>query len=215
MSRPTADLSRGEWLIGLEDWVIPDENYGDFEIGQRRRFAIELSSHNGLGATGHRTSAADLRPDLSYDICGKVTYRSAEVTVIDFGLLAYAQKHEKVDAADGWVAGNATLTVDPFMYADEYARDPSVPPAIYSWIVEAIWAETGPMMTVRHGILRRAAYKKRDPRNVSWVSVPSTADRPAESHPGYEAGSAYLSSRTAYVLRCRLGDEPPVRGPKD
>jgi len=32
-------LDNDEWLIGLSSWVIRDDNYPDFAVGQRRRFA--------------------------------------------------------------------------------------------------------------------------------------------------------------------------------
>ncbi|MEP7379233.1 MAG: hypothetical protein ABI725_06665 [Chloroflexota bacterium] len=199
---PVEQVQSGEWLIGLEGWVIPDGNYDDFAVGQKRHFAEQLWSMEGLSASRDRTKRAVLRPDRRYELNGHVVYRSRAVSVIDFGLLGYVDENVKIDPDADSIAGTVYLGVDPFFYADDFAKQLGVPAAIYSWAVKEIWAETGPMISVRRGLLRRVAYVQRDPRRLSWLPVNSTSDGPGDGTWG------------SFILRCQLENQAPTYGPK-
>jgi hypothetical protein len=155
--RPIDDLAPGEWLVSLSAWVIQDGNYGDFRVGEHRRFALEYLE-GSLRKTPEGPPSAnpifDGTNHLGYEITGRVAVAVPDLMILDFGLLAYSERRppvrltgpmESIDApVGGWVAGNVHLAVDYYAYMETYAKRRGVPPAVYTWTISGIWRQKGP-----------------------------------------------------------------------
>jgi hypothetical protein len=193
----TPTVEPGEWLVGLESWVIaPNGDYPDFEIGERRLFALEFYGPNLNATAAESEPSAELQVNGQYAIKARIVHRQGALAMIDFGLLAYSDQAPELPDVGSWVSGEIHLGVDHYAYFEIFGRRSEVPPAVYTWTVTAIRREVGPFITVRRNILDRQGVLMRDPKRVRYEAVNSTAE-----------GSNYNQ------LLCRLEDEPPVRHP--
>jgi hypothetical protein len=157
------------WWIGLPAWVLQDGNHADFATGERRQFALEWwydRSQRLRPASGPARCTA--REDGSYDVTGRLLRAAAEpmsdAFVLDFGLRAYTQWMVLDDlqppSAGAWLSGRIWLGVDPFMYLDDLAGRPGMPPLIHTWTIDEIQVEEQP------GARRRVV-----PRTHTWDDV--------------------------------------------
>ncbi len=136
-------LEPGEWLIGLASWVIQDGNYGDFEVGQRRRFAVGFFAGNLREPVVHEKAVASLG-EGRYEICGQVVVAKRDLAVLDFGLLAYTDGRPPTAELGDWRAGRLSLEVDCYSYFEIHATKRGVPPAVYAWTITGIRRQTAP-----------------------------------------------------------------------
>ena len=124
--------------------------------------------------------------------------------VLDFGLLAY--KHQMVlddlepPRVGAWLTGEITLSVDHFAYMDELAKEPGMPPLIYTWTIDEIQLGTTPQMEVQYGHPLYVGPDEgptfvNDPALQSWLTVDRTQ---AWEHEG------------SYRLRCTLENVEPI-----
>ncbi len=137
----------------------------------------------------------------TYRINAQVTYSSAEILVIDFGVLAYSEAAEYLQLgvkAGDFVNGQIALGVDPFFYFEQLSKTESVPALIYEWRIEGIEQETTPL--VRGNVCGREGYV-RDESKTSFARVQSTAD--FISNPNDIAPS--------YVLHCTKLETAPMK----
>jgi hypothetical protein len=91
------------------------------------------------------------------------------------------------------VAGRAILGIDPFFYPELLAKDPDLPPLIYTWDVMRIQAQTAPVAL--HGRV--------------WVSDMSSVRY--EDREATDAWADREDRSLTYLLHCRLLDDPPKR----
>jgi hypothetical protein len=189
-------IAPGEWWVGLASWIISDGNYPEFNVGERRRFALEFFGPELTATAANKRPSADLQENGQYAINARVVYRRDKLAVVDFGLLAYSDQARELPDVGSWVTGEIHLSIDHYAYLEIYGSRKDVPPAVYTWTVMAIRREVGPLITVRKNILDRQGVLMRDPKRLRYEAVNSTAE-----------GSDYNQ------LVCRLEDEPPVSLP--
>ena len=199
-----------EWWIGLDSWVLQDGNYTDFATGHRRQFALELSYDRWQRLVPTPDRVASCRPStgVRYQVTGELVHASGRwpgaAYVLDIGpLAAYATQLVLDDLEPPprgtWLTGEIGLHVDPFMYMDELAGQPGMPPLIRTWTVEEVQVSTTPLVTVEYG----------DPRYAGPDEGPHrVADRTRESWATVERTDTDRDG--AYRLRCTLEDAPPV-----
>jgi hypothetical protein len=190
MGRPEPLIGSGEWLVGLESWVIADGNYDHFAVAETRDFALEFDG-SGL-ATAHEGSRSTERAGDGYEVEAAVLLAESGLAVIDFGLGAYTEQTPSGLNAGSFVRGPIRLWVDPFFYFERHALRDEVPPLIYSWTITGLWWQTAPF------VLRRGRWE-RDEAKRAWAPL----DRTDAAPPG-ERGHEFL-------LRCRLEDVEPRR----
>lgn len=190
-------LDPAEWLIGLQSWVIQDGNYVDFEVGERRRFALQFFP-DGLGNADVGSREARPLSDSRYEVSGEIVVAKRDLVVLDFGLLAYDDSHLPAVGRGDWVAGRVSLAVDCYSYFEIHARRLGVPRAVYAWTITGIWQQTGPF--IRDPVMG-ARFWKRDPNRLGWQWLDRT-DANADDHGNAE-----------YILRCRLEADEPTRHP--
>ena len=181
----------GEWLVGLSSVVIQDGNYDDFEVGQRRRFALEFYEADLAVAPDAEPSASAVG-DGRYDVTARVGFADRGLAVLDFGLLAYRDTIPPAVEPGATVRCRVFLEVDKFSYFERHAKREGVPPAVYSWTITGIWR-------------RPAAFPAAIFRGTGVQSV-----RPG--HERLERTQAWLDDASdGYVLRCRLEADAPSR----
>lgn len=136
-----SQLTEGsEWLIRLSAWVVQDGNYSDFVVGERRRFAVAFADL-GLAPARSPLRSATPRGNAQYEISAELVFRSRQVALIDFGLLAYIEGPIPRARVGSWLAGPVALEVDPFSYFEIHAKRRGVPPAVYTWTITGIWID--------------------------------------------------------------------------
>ena len=152
--------------IGIASWIIQDGNYPDFAVGDVRTFALEFHAEPfSVLKTAAITSA--YQKNCKYDITGQIFFRQDELTIIDFGHVAYSE--QKLGATVGdWVTGQFYIGVDPFMYFEHWSRKPGVPEIRREWRIERIFLETTPL------IEQQPRYFVRDASRFSEVEVAKT-----------------------------------------
>jgi len=182
-------MSLREISIGLSAWIIQDGNYGDFRVGQRTRFALELHSDrleraqstepflNHLGGGRHRGR-------------GRVVFAAQEAWVLDCGVLAFNDQPPPPGVREGtWMEGELSLEIDPFSYFERLFKLPGMPALTYDVRIEEILLETTPWKTRQVG---RQTFQERAAGRVSHAPIQQT-DAWADDG-GY----------AEYVLRCAL-----------
>ncbi len=152
--------------IGLAAWIIQDGNYPDFAVGDVRSFALEFYAQP-FSVSEVGVVACTPRKSCIYDICGRITFREGDFTVIDFGRRAYSEQKIVADV-DQWIAGQLFLGVDPFMYFESWERQPGVPQIKSEWRINRIFRETTPL------IEEKPKYFVRDESQFSEVEVSRT-----------------------------------------
>jgi hypothetical protein len=158
---------------GIDSWIIQDGNYGDFAIGETRKFALEFGGKQLIPALTNELSAQLVRSCV-YRVCAKVVYVHPEVWVIDFGLLAYWHSKPPTHAKVGsWVEGEILIGIDPFFYMDDLHKLPDIPKLIYNWKVDGILRNDAPWL-VESVDERGSKTLRRDTNHEIWSKVERT-----------------------------------------
>jgi hypothetical protein len=158
--------------IGIDAWIIQDGNYGDFEVSQRARFALEFYSNSIASMDISVPNLTPTRPG-HYNLTGLVVYRTDKVWVIDAGLFAYSKSKPPEFATVGsCVTGDFYLGVDPFFYFEDLCYLPGMPELRYEWHVEAIQLETTPWISTRDA--GGQEIRQRDETQISYKDVQRT-----------------------------------------
>ena len=183
----TERLDRDCWAIGVEAWIIQDDNYEDLAVGDSRRFAVEAFAEDLSPVQGGARAAVRIEERRSvYEIVGRVVYHRDEAWILDVGILVYGDRDRLPDEAEigDLVTGRAYLGISgPGVYPDSFAIPRE---AIYDWTIEAIERETTPW-------LKEERSYRRDTNNISFATVARTdAWDDDEGHANY-------------VLHCKLG----------
>jgi hypothetical protein len=162
--------------IGIDSWIIQDGNYGDFVIGETRKFALEFGGKKLVSSLA------------------KVVFVHPKVWVIDFGMLAYWQSVPPAHAEVGsWVEGEILIGIDPFSYKDDLHKLPDIPRLICSWKLDGILRNDAPWL-VESVDERGCKTLKRDVSSEIWSNVERTDALEDDT------GSA------SYILQCQLCD---------
>jgi predicted DCC family thiol-disulfide oxidoreductase YuxK len=130
--------------VGVDSWIIQDGNYDDFKVGQEARFALEFSPISLKSSNCESHSAAELTGSR-YKIRAQVIFCTEEVSVLDFGFLAFFESKPLAFAAKGsWVEGEIYLGIDPFFYSAYLNKIPNMPALTYNFRIEKIFLNTTP-----------------------------------------------------------------------
>ncbi len=151
-----------QWSIGLSSWILQDGNYTDFEVGQRRQFALEFGYDRNDRlvpvedeALACQYTGAWSRYQVTADLLTDAAEFARGMFVLDFGLVAYTRWMVLDDleppTAGTRLRGPISLGVDPFDYMDLRMRPDGVPPLIYTWVIEGIETSTTPAIRVPYG----------------------------------------------------------------
>jgi hypothetical protein len=151
---------------GLAAWIIQDGNYHDFAVGDVRSFALEFYAQPFVVADVGLTACTP-RKSCVYDICGRVTFRKEDFTVIDFGRRAYSEQKIVADIGQ-WITGQLYIGIDPFMYFESWERRADVPKIKSEWRVDRIFRDTTPLVE------EKPKYFVRDESRFSEIEVPKT-----------------------------------------
>jgi hypothetical protein len=206
-------VDAGTCWIGLDGWVLQDGNYTEFEVGERRMFALEVATDrpDALHPTDERQPrAAHTGADTTYDVVAHVMLavdrgHGERLYVVDLGAVrAYTHHLRRADgravAAGDWLAGRLMVFVDHFSWMDAHAHEPGMPPLVHTWTVEAIEADETPWAPVEPG---HPSYvgpdeghpvRVRDRTREQWRPVERTASWDDDGN---------------YRLLCRLDPAPP------
>jgi hypothetical protein len=133
--------------IYIYGWVISDGNYDHFIEGETRQFALEFWAPAHLTKSTSFTRNIQPSAAYTYDVVAEVVFASADICVVDFGLLAYSESLSELEAGrqvGDLVEGNITVDVDPFFYFERLSKIAAVPPLIYAWQIDWIEQETTP-----------------------------------------------------------------------
>lgn len=176
--------------IGLDSWIIQDGNYGDFAVGEARKFALEFSGKQLTSSQTKERSALFLKTSI-YKVSAQVVYVDPKVWVIDFGILAFWESEPPAFAeVDSWVEGDIFIVIDPYFYMEYLHKLPNVPKLTYEWKIEGILREDTPWLksvNEQGGVTLR-----RDVTREAWSEVERTNAWEEED----------LSA--SYVLKCGL-----------
>lgn len=185
--------------VGLSAWIIQDGNYGDFEVGQEAKFALEFYPPQDLRAGPPGPAVAEHITASRYRIRGRVVFSGLWAWVIDTGLfMAFQQATPPIYAVVGnWLEGTIYLGIDPFFYFEELHRVDGMPPLSYKWLVRELLRETTPWNEGTDELGR--TLKSRDESRESFL--PATKTDAWHDDGGYGH----------YVLRCDqlTGPEKP------
>ena len=140
---PDNPVDTHTWLVGLDSWVIQDGNYPDFVTGQRTEFALEFASRGGLKRLDEaREVGVQWITGSRYEVTAQVVHDEPNAQVLDFGILAYhfigIEDPGHQSHVGSWVTGEVNLSVDPFFYFEELAREDGFPALLYTWTVQEV-----------------------------------------------------------------------------
>ena len=100
-------------------------------------------------------------------------FRTAEIWVVDFGLLAYSENPPPAFATlEAAVTGDVYLGVDPFFYFERLCRLPGMPELRYDWQINSILLETTPWISGSDASGREV--RQRDESRISYRQVERT-----------------------------------------
>lgn len=106
--------------------------------------------------------------DGAYKALGRVVYTTDKWIVIDFGILAYAQKDLLPELNIGdTIQSRICFGIDPFHYFEQISKRTVAPPLIYDWYIDSIAMETAPFVF-------DGALQVRDPNKLKWREVSKT-----------------------------------------
>jgi hypothetical protein len=165
------------WHICLDAWVIQDGNYADLEVGQTVEFAVEFWQENEkAGAIEGLNPTATRVKDWTYNVAAKVEFNSPDITVVDFGILAFRQAAPQFKPLPEMLANQLLeirvgLGIDPFFYFERLNKLPDVPPLIYSWKILSIQRLTGPCIEQE---VNGTKLSVRDPAHVGFEEILKT-----------------------------------------
>lgn len=161
-----------KFFVGVDSWIIQDGNYGDFQVGDAARFALEFYPHAIHPARSRELSAERVKASR-YRIRGQVVFSGRSVWVVDFGVMAYENRNPPPFATKGnWVEGEVYLGIDPFFYFEELHALRGMPALQYDWQIQGIWLETTSWLRTKDAAGRTML--TRDQRNESFVKVAET-----------------------------------------
>jgi hypothetical protein len=83
--------------ISLSRWIIEDGNYGDFCVGEKRKFALEFWAPTHLTRSAENVISLGEQSGHSYDATGRLVFASHDVCVIDCGVLAYSERDREIE----------------------------------------------------------------------------------------------------------------------
>jgi hypothetical protein len=133
--------------IGLASWIIQDGNYGEFEVGNFYRFAMEFfpKEISLFDDSQNHERSLIWKEGTMYEACGKILYSGPSSWVIDCGVpLFQEQKPPDWAKKDMDVKGLIYIGIDPFFYF-EYLKDYAEMPDLFrQWLVRRILLETTP-----------------------------------------------------------------------
>ncbi|MBL9186548.1 MAG: hypothetical protein JNK23_03625 [Opitutaceae bacterium] len=152
--------------IGLDAWIIQDGNYPDFSVGDVRCFALEFYAKN-FSIRGEGVSRCTLRKGCDYDLSARITFKKDNLTVIDFGHLAYSEQGIAADVGV-WIDGDFFVGIDPFMYSENWERSPNIPKIKCEWRIDRIFRQTTPL------IEEKPRYFVRDETRFSEIEIDRT-----------------------------------------
>lgn len=186
--------------VGISSWIVQDGNYGDFAVGENRRFALEFHSPAGLRRSLEGSKTAQHLGASRYRIHAEIVFIQQGLWVIDAGLfVAFEERQPPSEARiGGWIEGDIYLGIDPFFYFEYLHRIEGMPPLTYTWIVQAIMLETTPWVERSE---QGRQYRMRDETKESFIPVLKTKAWEDDGGNGH------------YVLGCEMlgGPERPVQ----
>ena len=127
----SAPLSDRVWDIYLPGWVIEDGNYPDFEAGQTAEFALNFWMHGGAIVRPAREEKGVLSSEgFLYDVVAELTMQTADITVIDLGVVAYCESSplQASFQPGSRVAVQLGIRVDPYFYFERLSKLAGIPP---------------------------------------------------------------------------------------
>jgi hypothetical protein len=83
--------------ISLSRWIIEDGNYGDFCVGEKRKFALEFWAPTQLTRSAENVIFLQEQSGHSYDVTGRLVFASVGICVIDCGVLAYSERESDIE----------------------------------------------------------------------------------------------------------------------
>jgi hypothetical protein len=177
MSNPKIE----EIEICLDAWIIQDGNYGDFQVGDEVRCALEFDGD--LDETEQCTSSMTHLRQNVYRVRAQVVFVGPDAWAVDFGLAAF-QEHRPPEfaRAGAWVEGEIELALDSFMYKDRLANEIGMPDLFNTWEITNIARDDTPWIA-------SSCEKElsRDQNHSRWTDVQQT-----DAWNDDEGRSAYL-----------------------
>jgi hypothetical protein len=187
--------------VGLSPWILADGNYKDFEVGQKRKFALEFHGPELQPSDTSDGPSLIWIDNAKYSAIGRVIFADAEVWVCDFGIaMAYDESPPAWVAVGLEVAGKIYLGIDHFSYFESLHDLPGMPALTYEFRVKRILVETIPLIFHQDQNRYTLADNGRTSREVNDTRrdpLRDPFDRTSTSH---------------FVLECELlqGGLPPV-----
>lgn len=159
-------------VVGLDNWIIQDGNYGDFAQGTSVSFALEFCPVVPLpkyGRPDHKAPSITHLFESSYEIVAQVVHAQDDWWAVDAGLLIYCDGNPPDNARLGtWLGGLVYIGIDPFPYFENHAHQPDAPALVYDWTITKIEMETGPFIETK------PKHFERDPEKRGWKEVAKT-----------------------------------------
>lgn len=162
--------------IGLAAWIIQDGNYGEFEMDQTYRFAVEFSPLDLRGCDEVAPPSLRSTNGAKYEAQGTIVRVAESYWVIDFGVAAFQESTPPDWAREGGsVCGTVYIGIDPFFYFEGLKDEPGMPNLFREWTIRQILLETTPWNTFTDPsgsrIMSRADLPptfKKVPRTDAW-----------------------------------------------
>lgn len=186
------------WDLHLSAWIVQDGNYPDFSVGQVAEFAIEFWHNDKIAVCEESTESISYMPtdDFEVDVVSKIEFSNSEITVLNFGILAFTENlpPEILPYSSGKFKTRLGLGIDPFFYFERLSKVAGVPPLIYSWRINSIFQQTAPFIETveKSGFLAGRKVFVRDQLKTRWKEISKTDAWNDDN------------GRGSYVLRCEL-----------
>jgi len=161
-----------EIIFGVDSWIIQDGNYGDFSVGDIRKFALEFFASKVMSSESENISMHHLGNGL-YKVCGEVIFVHPEMWAIDVGVKAFWESAPPDFVSVGtWIEAEISLGIDPFFYMEYLYKLPDVPNLYYDWEIVKISINDTPWIETKneHG----GSVLNRDPAQERWRNVKKT-----------------------------------------
>lgn len=133
-----------ELVVGLNSWIIQDGNYGDFQVGESYKLALEFNG-SALVHSSTRVMQCERKHASVYNVIAEVIFATPEVWAIDFGIKVFCEARPPRFVRSGdWVEGEIWIGVDPFFYKERLHRATGMPDLFTDWVVSRVRLETTP-----------------------------------------------------------------------
>jgi hypothetical protein len=167
-----SETSMRTYFVGVDAWIIQDGNYGDFHVGEVARFALEICPSETKMTTRRDISSTRIRAS-QYSARGKVVYADSSAWVLEFGVMAYAERksHCGIQVGD-WIETELYLGIDYFIYMEEMHARHGMPNLQYEWRIHRILRNATPLMNQKDAWGR--VTQIRDLARESFVEVAAT-----------------------------------------